>query len=75
MCAKGPNTTPWFLWPFVAVWRLLGFVLVLVGRVLALIIGLGLMALGIALTMTVAGAPVGIAVAILGLLLMIRSIF
>jgi hypothetical protein len=33
------------------------------------------MILGIAFTMTVAGAPVGIPFAILGLLLIIRSIF
>jgi len=33
------------------------------------------MAAGIAVTMTVAGAPVGIPLAILGFLLMIRSVF
>ena len=66
---------PWFLWPFVAVWDLLALVLNITGRVLAAILGVGLMVVGIALTMTVAGAPVGIPLAILGFLLMIRSIF
>ena len=69
------KTSPWFLWPFVAVWNLLALVLNITGRVLAGILGVGLMILGIALTMTVAGAPVGIPFAILGLLLIIRSIF
>jgi len=69
------KTSPWFLWPFVAVWNLLALVLNITGRVLAGILGVGLMVVGIALTMTVAGAPVGIPFAILGLLLIIRSIF
>jgi len=66
---------PWFLWPFVAVWDLLALVLNITGRVLAAILGVGLMIVGIALTMTVAGASIGIPFAILGFLLMIRSLF
>jgi len=69
------KTSPWFLWPFVAVWNLLALVLNITGRVVAGVLGVGLMVVGIALTMTVAGAPVGIPFAILGLLLIIRSIF
>ena len=69
------KASPWFLWPFVAVWNLLALVLNITGRVLGVILGVGLMIVGIALTMTVAGAPVGIPFAILGLLLIIRSIF
>jgi len=69
------KTSPWFLWPFVAIWNLLALVLNITGRVLAGILGVGLMIIGIAFTMTVAGAPVGIPFAILGLLLIIRSIF
>ena len=69
------KTSPWFLWPFAAVWNLLALVLNITGRVLAGILGVGLMVVGIAFTMTVAGAPVGIPFAILGLLLIIRSIF
>ncbi len=73
MSAK--KTTPWFLSPFKAVWDLLALVLNITGRILAAILGVCLMIGGIALTMTVAGAPIGIPFAILGLLLMIRSIF
>ena len=69
------RTVPWFLWPFVAVLDLLALVLNITGRILAAILGVGLMVVGIALTMTGAGAPVGIPMAILGFLLMIRSIF
>lgn len=65
----------WFLWPFTAVWNLLALLLNITGRVLAGILGVVLMIIGIALTMTVAGAPVGIPFAILGFLLIIRSIF
>ena len=73
MTAK--KTAPWFLWPFVVVWDLLALVLNITGRVLAAILGVGLMIVGIALAMTVAGAPIGIPLAILGFLLMIRSVF
>lgn len=73
MSAK--KTAPWFLRPFALVWDLLALVLNITGRILAAILGVGLMVVGIVLTMTVAGAPVGIPLAILGFLLMIRSIF
>jgi hypothetical protein len=73
MTAK--KTAPWFLWPFVAVWDLLAFVLGITGRLLGVLLAVVLMVVGIAFTMTVAGAPIGIPLAILGFLLMIRSIF
>ena len=69
------KSVPWFLWPFIALWKLLSLVLIITGRVLFIILALGLMIIGIALTMTAAGAPLGIPIAILGLLLMVRGIF
>ncbi|MHC4624440.1 MAG: hypothetical protein ACYS4W_11125 [Planctomycetota bacterium] len=63
------------LWPFKAVWKVLATVLAVTGRVALGLLGLGLMGVGVALAMTVAGAVVGVPVAVLGLLLMIRSIF
>jgi hypothetical protein len=69
------RTTPWFIWPFAAMWDLLALVLNITGRVLAAILGLVLMIVGIALITTVAVVPVGIPLAALGLLLLIRSIF
>jgi hypothetical protein len=75
MTEKDIKRVPWFLWPFVAVWELLAMVLNITGRLLGILLAVGLMALGIAVTMTIVGAPLGIPLVILGFLLMIRSIF
>ena len=69
------KATPWFLWPFAVVWDLLALVLKITGRILAAVLGVSLMAVGIVLIISVAGAPIGIPFVILGLLLLIRSIF
>ena len=53
------NVTPWFLWPFVAVWDLLALVINIIGRILAALLGLVLMIVGIALIITIAGIPIG----------------
>jgi hypothetical protein len=66
---------PWILWPFVALWDLLAFILELTGRVLGIVIGLVLMFVGILLTATVIALPIGIPLLVLGVLLMLRSIF
>jgi hypothetical protein len=66
---------PWFLWPFAVIWNLLALTLNIIGRLLAGILGIVLMILGIVMTLTIAGAPIGIPFAIVGLLLVIRSIF
>ena len=66
---------PILLWPFHAVWRLLTLVLELVGRLLCGVLGLALMAAGVAVTITVLAAPVGIPIAALGFLLLVRAIF
>jgi hypothetical protein len=69
------RTIPWFLWPIAVVLRLIELILIVTGRILGIILSLGLMIVGIALTMMVTGAVIGIPIAILGLLLMVRSIF
>jgi hypothetical protein len=66
---------PILLWPFYALWRLLTFVLEVVGRLLCALIGLALMAAGTAITITVLAAPVGIPIAAVGFLLLVRAIF
>ncbi len=63
------------LWPFLALWALLSFILRLTGRLLALVVGLVLLFAGIFLTMTLVIAPVGIPLAVLGFLLLLRSLF
>lgn len=69
------NRVPLLLWPFYAVWRMLTFVLELVGRVVCGVLGLALMGAGILITVTVLAAPLGIPVAALGFLLLVRAIF
>jgi hypothetical protein len=67
--------TPWFLWPFVAVWDLITWILRLTGRLVAGILGLVFMIIGAILTVTVIGAVVGLPLIIFGFALMVRSIF
>jgi hypothetical protein len=65
----------WFLWPFVALWDLLAFILSLTGRLVLGIIGLALMIVGLVLTVTLIAAPIGIPFLIIGLLMIFRAIF
>ena len=69
------NGVPILLWPFYAIWRLLTFVLELVGRLLCALLGIVLMIAGVTITLSIVGAPVGIALASLGFLLLVRAIF
>lgn len=66
---------PILLWPFYAIWRLLTFVLKLVGRIVCALIGIAFMAVGVAITVTVLAAPIGIPLAAFGFLLVIRALF
>ena len=50
--------TPWFLWPFVAIWDLITWILQLTGRLVAAILGLVFMIVGAILTITVIGVNV-----------------
>ena len=75
MSESNENRVPILLWPFYAVWRLLTFILKAIGRLLCALLGLAIMIAGAAITMSVVGAPVGIPLAILGFLLLVRAIF
>jgi len=66
---------PILLWPFYAIWRLVTFILKMVGRLVCALLGLGLMAAGVAISLSVVGAIVGIPLAALGLLLVVRALF
>ena len=66
---------PLLLWPFYAIWRLIGFILELTGRLLGIVLGLVLVIVGIIVSLTVVGAIVGIPLAVLGVMLMIRGLF
>jgi hypothetical protein len=69
------HQTPWYLWPFVAIWKLLATIVEMTGRLLAMILGIVLMLVGFLVSLTIVGAIVGIPLAIVGFLLFIRGIF
>ena len=66
---------PILLWPFYAIWRLLTFILEFVGRLLCAGLGIAMMVAGVAITLSVIGAHLGIPLAALGFLLLIRAMF
>jgi len=66
---------PWFLWPFYALWRLLTSIVNATGSLVLAVLGFVLMVVGLLITLTVVGAPIGIPLAILGFLLLLRAVF
>ena len=66
---------PWFLWPFYALWRLLTFILNTTGRLLCAVLGIALMVLGTVVALTIVGAPLGVPLILLGVLLLARALF
>ena len=66
---------PVLLWPFYAIWRLLTFIISVIGRLLCALLGIALMVAGVVITMSVVGAPLGIPLTSLGFLLLIRAVF
>ncbi len=66
---------PILLWPFYDVWRLLTFIISVIGRLLCALLGIALMVAGVAITMSVVGAPLGIPLVSLGFLFLIRAVF
>lgn len=69
------GNVPILLWPFYAIWRLLTFILNVVGRLLCALLGIAFMIGGVAITLSVVGAPIGIPLASLGFLLLVRALF
>jgi hypothetical protein len=75
MAAHERHNTPWYLWPFVALWKLLAVIVEMTGRLVAMIIGIVLMIVGVLVSLTIIGAIVGVPLAIVGLLLFVKGIF
>jgi len=75
MSATSRRNTPWILWPFVAMWDLIAWIVQLVGRILAVLLGAILMILGVLLSITVIGACLGLPLVVLGFLLVMRGLF
>ena len=67
--------TTWYLWPFVAIWKLLAVIVEMTGRLLAMILGIVLMIVGVLVSLTIVGAIIGVPLAIVGFLLFIRGVF
>ena len=67
--------TPWFLWPFVAIWRLVAGIVELTGRLVAVILGAVFMIVGAIISVTVIGAVIGIPLGILGFMMALRGLF
>ncbi len=63
------------MWPFTALWRLVGFVFELTGRFLAILIGLALLAIGALLSATVILSIIGVPLMVFGFLLIVRGLF
>ena len=66
---------PWFLLPFWWLWKLVEAIMLITGRLLAVILGLVLMLVGVILSLTVIGAILGVPLFIVGLLLVFRGLF
>jgi hypothetical protein len=66
---------PWYIWPFWALWRLVSWIVVFAGRLVAVILGSVLMIAGILLSLTIIGALLGIPLFIVGILLVFRGLF
>ena len=75
MKAHHKHHTPWYLWPFAAIWKLLAVIVEMTGRLVAMIIGIVLMLVGVLVSLTIVGAIIGVPLAIVGLLLFIKGIF
>jgi hypothetical protein len=69
------RNTPWIFWPFVALWRLVTWILELTGRLVAVILGLVFTAVGAILSLTVVGAFIGVPLFLFGVLLIFRGLF
>ncbi len=72
---KSRRGVPLLLWPFWAIWKLVETILLLTGRLVAVILGLVMMILGVVISLTVIGAIIGIPLFLIGLLLIFRGLF
>jgi len=75
MTSQTKHHTPWFLWPFVAIWRLLAIIVEMTGRFVAMVLGIVFIIVGVIISLTIIGAIVGVPLAIIGLLIFLRGMF
>jgi len=75
MTTQTKSNIPWYLWPFAAIWKLLAVIVELTGRFVAMVIGIVFIIVGIVVSLTIVGAIVGVPLAAIGLLLLLKGIF
>ena len=75
MSTQTKQHIPWFLWPFAALWKLLAVIVELTGRFVAMVLGIVFIIVGVIVSLTIIGAIVGVPLAVIGLLLVLRGIF
>jgi hypothetical protein len=75
MTTETKTHIPWYLWPFTALWKLLAVIVDMTGRFVAMVLGIVFIVVGVIVSLTIVGAIIGIPLAIIGLLLLLRGIF
>jgi hypothetical protein len=71
----GRRSGRWIWWPLVALFKLLGTIVGLTGRFVAMVIGLVFILVGALVSLTIIGAIVGIPLIFVGGMLVLKSIF
>jgi hypothetical protein len=75
MTTQTKHHIPWYLWPFAAIWKLLAIIVEMTGRFVAMVLGIVFIVVGTIVSLTFIGAIIGIPLAFIGLLLLLRGIF
>ena len=75
MTTHSQKHIPWYLWPFAALWKLIAVIVEMTGRFLAMVLGIVFIIVGVIISLTIIGAIIGIPLAIIGLLLLLRGMF
>ncbi len=75
MTTQTKKHVPWYLWPFAALWKLLAVIVEMTGRFVAMVLGVVFIIVGVIVSLTIVGAIVGVPLAIIGLLLLLRGMF
>jgi hypothetical protein len=75
MTTETKKHIPFYLWPFAALWKLLAVIVEMTGRFVAMVLGIVLIVAGVIVSLTIVGAIVGIPLAFIGLLLLLRGVF
>lgn len=65
----------WFLLPVWLIWKFITAIVEFTGRVVAIVLGFGLMAVGLLLSATIVGLIIGLPMILIGVLLVLRGIF